>query len=236
MFGFNGTMNREWVLASAISVGLAIGFQAGFPLIWIPFGFGLAVSLLALTWSPVRDWSVAPRYFSYLSTGTILAWLFSNGGVGPWIFYLYAILAGFWVLQTSPEARWLVFAAALAFGVGYLSGPTGGANWMVEWVQAQFQVSPAVALDVIHNFRKTFHFCFYGTSALVWSQGLRRLDSASPNRPLLALGLVLCMASMDEVRQHFVPNRTGSPWDVLLDLSGAVTFLAIWHFARPNAR
>ena len=30
------------------------------------------------------------------------------------------------------------------------------------------------------------------------------------------------MASADEYHQTFLPNRTGSPWDVLLDCCGAV--------------
>jgi VanZ family protein len=44
---------------------------------------------------------------------------------------------------------------------------------------------------------------------------------------------------MDEARQHFVPNRTGSAWDVMLDLSGAATFLlvlAIWERRTLNAK
>jgi VanZ family protein len=56
---------------------------------------------------------------------------------------------------------------------------------------------------------------------------------------VLSLGVVGALAAMDEARQHFVPNRTGSAWDVLLDLSGAATFLlvlAIWERRTLNAK
>ncbi len=40
-------------------------------------------------------------------------------------------------------------------------------------------------------------------------------------------------ASADEFHQTFLPNRTGSPWDVLLDCSGALTMqLLVYVFMR----
>jgi VanZ family protein len=39
---------------------------------------------------------------------------------------------------------------------------------------------------------------------------------------LALLGTAL-VASSDEFHQTFLPNRTGSPWDVLLDCCGAIT-------------
>ena len=105
---------------------------------------------------------------------------------------------------------------------------------MVAFLQAQYQMTEVRATELVHEFRKTFHFCFYGLNAALWNEGLRRVDPCGNRtlRRLLALGLVAALASMDEARQHFVPNRTGSAWDVLLDLSGAATFLvmlAVWE-------
>ena len=40
-------------------------------------------------------------------------------------------------------------------------------------------------------------------------------------------------ASADEFHQTFLPNRTGTPWDVLLDCSGALTMqLLVYLFMR----
>jgi VanZ family protein len=40
-------------------------------------------------------------------------------------------------------------------------------------------------------------------------------------------------ASADEFHQTFLPNRTGSPWDVLLDCCGALALqLLVYVFMR----
>jgi VanZ family protein len=50
---------------------------------------------------------------------------------------------------------------------------------------------------------------------------------------LLALLGTALVASADEWHQTFLPNRTGSPWDVLLDCCGAVAMeLAVYIFLR----
>jgi VanZ family protein len=50
---------------------------------------------------------------------------------------------------------------------------------------------------------------------------------------LLALIGTALIASCDEWHQTFLPNRTGTPWDVLLDCCGAVTLeLLLYLFVR----
>jgi len=45
--------------------------------------------------------------------------------------------------------------------------------------------------------------------------------------------LVVAYAATDEFHQVFVPNRQGSPWDVLIDSVGAaVALLALWAVGR----
>jgi VanZ family protein len=40
-------------------------------------------------------------------------------------------------------------------------------------------------------------------------------------------------ASADEYHQTFLPNRTGTPWDVLLDCCGAITLqFIVYIFMR----
>ena len=49
---------------------------------------------------------------------------------------------------------------------------------------------------------------------------------------LALLGTSL-VASLDELHQSYLPNRTGTPWDVLLDCGGALTLqLAVYIFLR----
>jgi VanZ family protein len=50
---------------------------------------------------------------------------------------------------------------------------------------------------------------------------------------LLALVGTGLVATCDEWHQSFLPNRNGSPWDVLLDCCGAITLqLIVYVFMR----
>jgi len=49
---------------------------------------------------------------------------------------------------------------------------------------------------------------------------------------VLALAGTAAVASLDELHQSFLPNRTGIPSDVLLDCSGAVVILLLYLALR----
>ncbi len=89
-----------------------------------------------------------------------------------------------------------------------LFGPVGDARWQV----------------IHHYIRKSGHFLGYGGLGLIW---LRAWRMSLPRLQLLP-GAVLALASTalvagwDEWHQTFLPNRTGTPWDVLLDCCGAL--------------
>jgi VanZ family protein len=45
------------------------------------------------------------------------------------------------------------------------------------------------------------------------------------------------IASCDEFHQTFLPNRTGSPWDVLLDCCGGLLVqLLLWFWMSSRSR
>jgi VanZ family protein len=53
----------------------------------------------------------------------------------------------------------------------------------------------------------------------------------------LALVGTALVASWDEWHQTFLPNRTGSPWDVLLDCCGATVMVGMaWLYLRYARR
>ena len=90
--------------------------------------------------------------------------------------------------------------------------------------------------EVVHHYiRKSGHFIGYGLIGLAW---LRAWWFSMPRSrfaldALLALLGTALIASADEFHQSFLPNRTASPWDVLLDCSGAVTLqLVVYLFMR----
>ncbi len=90
--------------------------------------------------------------------------------------------------------------------------------------------------DVIHHLiRKSGHFFGYGALGLAW---LRAWWMTLPHShffsdAVLALLGTALVASCDEWHQTFLPNRTGSIWDVLLDCCGAIALLlAAYIFMR----
>ena len=112
--------------------------------------------------------------------------------------------------HTSKPLRWLFEA---------IFGPVGNARWNV----------------IHHLIRKLGHFFGYGFTGLAW---LRAWWMTLPHSlffedAFLALLGTSLVASLDELHQSYIPNRTGSPRDVLLDCSGAIALqLAVYVFMR----
>ena len=96
-------------------------------------------------------------------------------------------------------------------------GPVANAHW-----------------DTIHGLiRKSGHFIGYGLIGVAW---LRAWWMTLPHSHFLEdtflslLGTAL-VASLDELHQSYLPNRTGSPWDVLLDCTGALMLQLIVYIS-----
>jgi len=86
--------------------------------------------------------------------------------------------------------------------------------------------------DLLYDIRKAGHFWAYGFVSLVffrtWRMTFRLSRSysavtASLRAAAVALLSTLVLCSADEFHQSFLPRRTGSPFDVLLDMCGAIT-------------
>lgn len=126
-----------------------------------------------------------------------------------------------------PVLVWLVVIA-------FESTQTMGAAHTAGMLAALFsllhvRVDPARLGEVNHALRKTGHFCGYGILCIVffraWRMTLRRITIV---RTLaLALFCALLVASADEIHQSFLPGRTASPLDVLLDLTGALVLTSV---------
>ena len=92
--------------------------------------------------------------------------------------------------------------------------------------------------DLIHAFiRKSAHFTEYGILGLLWFRAWRGARSGHQwSWAFAAIGIALATAITDEVHQSFVPSRTGSPRDVLLDLVGAVTLqVVLWAMTKSRS-
>jgi VanZ family protein len=102
--------------------------------------------------------------------------------------------------------------------------------------QAIFGTSSNAHWEQVHHIlRKTGHFLGYGTLSLLFYHAWRRTGEILHRRTfrienvIYALACTLVVASADEFHQHFLPHRTGTPQDVLLDMIGACTLqLLFW--------
>jgi VanZ family protein len=103
----------------------------------------------------------------------------------------------------------------------FLFGPVSDAQWPF----------------IHHLIRKSGHFVGYGLLCLTWLRAwwmvlaLRAL--AFWKCAVLGLICTALVASCDEWHQTYLPNRTGTPWDVLLDCCGAtVAIMLVYAYAR----
>ncbi len=94
-----------------------------------------------------------------------------------------------------------------------------------------------------HYLRKTGHVVGYGILCLLILRGLRATLSVSPRFILISGALAWLgtafVAALDEWHQTFIPSRTGTMRDVILDSVGGLVFLLvaqIWFRRRPAMR
>ena len=123
----------------------------------------------------------------------------------------------------------IVVESTAFLGADHTSGPL---RWI--WEHVFGHVSNARWAVLHHHIRKAGHFLGYGTMGLLW---LRAWWMSLPRmafvlNAVLALAGTAAVASLDELHQSFLPNRTGIPSDVLLDCSGAVVILLLYLALR----
>ncbi len=144
----------------------------------------------------------------------------------------------FWIRTWWPVtamAALIAMSSSTAFGANDTTGPL---RWL--W-QAVFGPVSNAEWGIVHLLiRKSGHFAGYGVLGLAWLRAwwltfprARFIASAA-----LALLGTACIASCDELHQAFLANRTGSPWDVLLDCTGAIVLqmlvYGIVRLSRPE--
>jgi VanZ family protein len=70
--------------------------------------------------------------------------------------------------------------------------------------------------------RKGAHIAEYAILAILWQLNVNNLKIAGV--------LSVAFAMSDELHHHYVPGRTGSPVDVLIDVVGIMVGLIIFHY------
>jgi VanZ family protein len=95
----------------------------------------------------------------------------------------------------------------------------------------------AETLELMHAIiRKSAHLTEYFIFSILLIRALRGQENGWKLRwAIWAVVIAAGYASFDEFHQSFVPSRTASPWDALLDTAGASVaqvVLWLWHLPR----
>ena len=132
----------------------------------------------------------------------------------------------------APLIAWLLFisyASSDSFNAGNTSRIIGP---LVLWLFPN--TSPETLLSIHVLVRKAAHFTEYAILAFLAARAFRTSPRpAVANHWFLAsLVLVVAYALLDEFHQSFVPTRTGSIYDSLIDISGGLTALLLirWRY------
>jgi VanZ family protein len=124
----------------------------------------------------------------------------------------------------------IVLESTKWFGADHTSRPL---RWI--WEAIFGPISNARWNLIHHAIRKSGHFFGYGFIGVAW---LRAWWMTLPHShfledAFLALLGTSLVASLDELHQSYLPNRTGTPWDVLLDCTGAIALqLVLYIYLR----
>jgi len=107
---------------------------------------------------------------------------------------------------------------------------------VLHWL---FPSAGANALELMHEvIRKAAHLTEYFILGILLHRALRGEDRGWKLKwAIWAIAIAAAYASLDEFHQSFVPSRTASPWDALIDTVGvsAAQFVLkiMWHRLQP---
>jgi VanZ family protein len=126
-----------------------------------------------------------------------------------------------------PLIAWLAFisfASSDNFNAGNTSRIIGP---LILWLFPH--TSPETLATVHFITRKIAHFTEYAILGFLAARAFRTSPRPSISRRwiLICATLIVVYALMDEYHQSFVPSRTASVWDSLIDMAGGLTALLL---------
>ena len=134
-----------------------------------------------------------------------------------------------------PLVVWLAlisFASSDSFSANNTSRIIGP---LILWL---FPNTSPETLAIIHFItRKIAHFTEYAILGFLAARALRTSPRPAIRERwfLISLILIVVYAFLDEFHQSFVPSRTPSIYDSLIDIAGGLTVLLYRRFSQPNA-
>jgi VanZ family protein len=133
----------------------------------------------------------------------------------------------------------IIWAALIFIGSSDLLSSSHTSSFILRPLHALFPNASEATLAAIHfALRKLGHFTEYAILAWLAARALRTSSQQWLRTRWfwLTLAFVICYALFDEFRQSFVPSRTSSIYDSLIDISGGLTALVFMSVRIPTVR
>ena len=130
-------------------------------------------------------------------------------------------------IRYAPIILWIGFILFLGSDNGSM---TQTSRFIGPLLHFLFPDTPEAAIQIYHAYiRKSAHFLEYAFLAFLTVRGLSAssLETVRKMRFILPVALVALIAVIDETNQSLGTTRTGSAWDVLLDISGGITAVCL---------
>jgi VanZ family protein len=131
-----------------------------------------------------------------------------------------------WLATWAPPIVWMAVVLAMS-SAEFSADQTGSVlhpllAWLFPWLTTEH-------LGRLHGLtRKAAHLIEYAVLGALWFHALTRAGAWRRSAAAgLALALSVACAVVDETHQAFVPSRTGSVGDVLIDTLGALTAVVV---------
>lgn len=134
----------------------------------------------------------------------------------------------------APLVLWIGVIFFLSSGQGATTQTSRFIRPLLEFL---FPNAAEETITIFHAFiRKTAHFSEYGAlgffaSRAFWSSSIELLGKFWQVAAFVVIALT---AAIDEYNQSFNPARTGSIYDVLIDLSGGLTIIIFLSFLKKT--
>jgi VanZ family protein len=128
----------------------------------------------------------------------------------------------------APLFLWIGVIFLLSSGSGSTAATSRIIRPLLEFL---FPAASEDSLQLMHFYiRKTAHFTEYAVLGYWALRAFTRgaIGFLKSHFYLSAFGLVGLVATLDEFNQGFISSRTGSIWDVVLDISGGIFAVAVW--------
>jgi VanZ family protein len=133
----------------------------------------------------------------------------------------------------------ILWAIVISWASTDIFSSSNTSRFIVPVLQWLFPHASAEAIARMHFLiRKAAHFTEYFIFSLFLIHALRGQNRGWQVRwAIWALAIAAGYSALDEFHQSFVPSRTASPWDSLIDTTGgAAAQIVLWAWIRMHSR